>query len=263
MTPGVSIQGVTALAAWTLATGAADANYPVSNLADIVNVANVARVTPAAGIVSLKFNLTSAATIQFLAMVRHNAAAGSARFRLWSGPNQTGTNVVDSGSVSIWAGGAIVQGYSPCRPYVAPAAVSAQSGQIDFASLTGVLEMGALEISQWWPWPGVSEGADIGFSTRQADVVLAGGAAEAGDVFTPRIYNGQVDYLDLPTAQTTALDFQKMKSLRRPLVFVQDYDDPTTWGRGCFLARNSELPAMVGALYRHDRFQFRLSEHFR
>jgi hypothetical protein len=44
---------------------------------------------------------------------------------------------------------------------------------------------------------------------------------------------------------------------------VEDYNDQGSWPRTCFLARNTELPPLVGALYRHDKFQFRFKEHLR
>ncbi len=236
----------------------------VQNLADTVNNAQVTRLTPAAGAVAIGFNLSVASVVQLEALVRHNlVGAETVRFRLYSAANQGGSLLDDSGVISVWpGGGAAVAGLGQTRPYAAAAPQTALSGRIDFASLGGVLEIGALELAQWWPVY-ISPGAQIGFSTRAKDQSVIGGGAEAGDSFTPRTMSGQCDYLALTTTATTGLDFQGAVSKTKPFVWVQDYDDPTTWGRGCYPARNSDLPSIVGALYRHDRFQLRLVEHYR
>lgn len=264
MTPGVSLASVSSLATFSMITGTADANYGVANLADTVNNAKVARFTHAGGIVAFSFNLSAASLIQFAALVRHNlVGAETVRVRLYSGASLGGSLLADSGVISVWPSGAAVSGYGQTRPYVHTAAVTALSGRVDFAGISSTLEIGALELAQWWAITGVSPGAEIGIDTRAQDVALVGGGAEAADVFTPRIMNGQCDLMALATAATTGIDFQASLGKTKPFVWVQDYDDPTTWGRGCWPARNADLPPLVGALYRHDRFQMRFLEHLR
>lgn len=263
MTPGASFSSAASTATWTLVTGAGDANYPVANLSDLVNISKVCRVTPAANVAVLTFNLSAAAAVQFLGLVRHGfTGAETVRMRLYAGAGQTGAVLLDTGVISVWPSGAPVSGYSPSRPYVLTAEVTALSGRLDFAGLSS-FEIGGIEVARWLPLT-ISPGVQFGFDTRAADVALVGGGAQAGDMgFLPRVVNGQVDFMALATAAVTALDFQKLTGKGVPFVFVQDADDPTSWSRWCFLARNQELPPLVGATYRHDRFQLRLRESYR
>lgn len=264
MTPGVTYLSASSLASLAMITGSADANYPVQNLSDTVNNAKVARLTPAGGVVAFSFDLSAASLIQFVGLVRHNlSGAETVRIRLYSAAALGGSLLVDSGVISVWPSGAAVAGYAQTRPWVASAGpYTALSGRVDFASLGGVLEIGALELAQWWPVY-MSPGAEIGFITTAADEAIVGGGAEAGDTFVSRMMNGQCDFLSIATSATTGIDFQAAVGKSKPFVWVQDYDDPTTWGRGCWPARNADLPPIVGALYRHDRFQLRLKEHAR
>lgn len=260
---GASYASVASVAAWSVLTGSGDANYPASNLADLINIANVARVTPSAGAAALAFDVPAGSRLRFVGLARHNLlAAETMRIRLYSGPGRTGTLLFDSGVISVWPSGAGVSGYSPTRPYLLSGIVTAASGRLDFAGLTGTLEIGGVELANWFDWA-ISPGVTYGFDTRAADVALVGGGAEAGDLFIPRTVVGQIDFLALATAATTGLDFQKLTGKAQPFVFVQNYGDPTSWARFCFLAKNTDLPPMVGALYRSDRFQVRLAEWLR
>lgn len=264
MTPGVSYLSASSLATFAMITGSADANYGIQNLSDTVNNAKVARLTHAAGVVAFSFNLSAASLVQIMALVRHNlVGAETVRFRLYSAAALGGSLLADSGVISIWPSGAAVTGYAQTRPWVATAAVTALSGRVDFAGVAATLEIGALEMAQWWAIPGISPGAELGFITDATDEAIVGGGAEAGDTFIPRVMNGQCDFVALATSATTHIDFQAATSRSRPFVWCQDYDDPTTWGRGCWPARNIEIPPLIGALYRHDRVQLRLREHAR
>lgn len=269
MTPGVSIFSAAAAAAWTVANGSQDSNYPVQNLSDMVRVTNVFRGAPnGSGAVGIKFILPAPASIGFLAFIRHTMTAGNVRVRLWSdnNPDPTGNpgNIIyDSGTTLIWPiGSAPVKGYAATTPMILPSAFAAQSGYIIFSSQTGSIEVGALELAQFWEWD-TGEGTQVGFSTTMQDQFIVGGGLDTYGTFTPRMASGQIDYLPLVASAKIGLDFQRTTGYTRPFVFVLDYDNLPLWGRWVFLARNTDLPAMVGALYRVDRFQFRLKEHLR
>lgn len=264
MTPGVSYASISKDATFIVTTGTPDSDYPAQNLADTVNNTKVARITPDAGAVVININFVARAPVQALALVRHNlVGAETMQVALWSGPGQGGPILLVTGYFPVWPSGGAVDGFGQTRPYVSSQVYQAWSAQVAFAGLTGVLEIGAVEIGQWWPIA-MSPGAEIGFNTRAQDQALVGGGAEAGDIgFAPRVMNGQCDFVAMATAATTGLDFQSTTGRARPFVYVQDYDDPTTWGRGCWPARNLDLPPLVGVVYRHDRVQIRLQEHVR
>lgn len=264
MTPGVSTLSIASQGTWALFTGTGDANYPVANLTDLVRPSNVCRITPAAGAINIRITFPSSLSMQFLALVNHTLPAGATvRIRPTTGTNGSGTVLFDSGAIAVWASGAPLSGFKPTFPYLGPSLVSARSVQLDFASAgSSPVEFGAIEVGQWMPW-NIGEGIEVGFETRAADVTLVGGGAEAGDMPMARIANGQIDKLSLSTLYPQFLDFQKAQGKNKPFVYVEDLDDATTFARRCFLARNTDLPPLVGALYRSDRFQFRLREQMR
>lgn len=269
MTPGVSFNSRSSLATWATITGAFDANYPVGNLGDTIHPSMVSRATPSVGQVSVTFTLPAVSSLQFLALVRHNMLTSqSLRVRLFSSgaPNpatNAGAIVYDSTSVPVWPGGGAVTNYPGVRPLALPAALNVLSGLIDITGITGVLELGAVDIGLWWPWAGEGVGRQFGHSTRLKPIDLIGGAVDVISTWKPRTLTAEIPFIAMSTAATTGLDFQKLQGLSKPFVYVADYDDPTSWPRECALMRNSSLPPSVGQVYRSDKFQFKFIEHFR
>lgn len=269
MTPGVSIFSSVSVATWAVVNGTPNADYPAQNLADLIRPSKVMRITPSSGSCGVTFNFnTFTEQIQFIALVRHNASVGNWRVILWSDNNpdpvgNVGNIILNTGLVPIWpTGSARVTGYTPTTPLLLANPINVGSGRIDFSALSGTLEIGAVELSQFLEWD-ISPGVEFGLSTDMQEQPVVGGGSDVTDTLLPRIANGQIDFVPLANSSSFFIDFQQVSGKAQPFVFVQDYDDVTTWGRWCFLARNADLPPMVGALYRSDKFQFRLKEHTR
>lgn len=270
MTPGVSYLSQSAVAAFAAVTGPWDANYPVTNLGDVQMPSQVGRATPTGGQVTFTFTLPAAALVRFIGLVDHNmAAAESVRVRLFAtGAPDPATNggaiVYDSTVVSVWPGGSAASSlFRPTRPFVLPAVQSVISGRVDITGLGGTLQVGGVEIGQFWVWPGEASGRALGFKNRLNDVMLAGGGAAPLDGFVPRFLQGELSAVALASSQTEGFDFQRSTSKSKAFVYVQDYDDPTSWARECVLMRQQEISALVGKVYRHDSMQIRFIEHWR
>ena len=264
---GVSWDSVSPTTTFTGVVGTWSTDYPASNLADLRQITKVARVTHG-GNSAFTFLLASQVPIQFIGLVRHNMnALYTMRIRLYTDtnpdPSNTGALVHDSGAVSMWpGGGAPVTGYPATRPYVLPDPLTIRSGRVDFAGPSAILEFGGLEIAKWWAWPGLQPGKEFGFKTRSSPIDLLGAGAEPVEGGAPRILNGQ-QLFPMAVAATTGLDFQEAQRRGKPFVYVQEYLVPASWARTVMLATNAELPPSIGAIYRHDTFQFRFVEHNR
>lgn len=269
MTSGVSLYSRSAAATWGAVTGAWSTDYPVSNLGDLIFISKVARVTPAGGVVAFTFNLGAVQTIQFLSLVNHTILApATMRVRLFSdlNPDPVGNAaaiVYDSAATAVWPTGGPVASYPSQRPLrVSAAGLAVGSGRIDLAAVSGPIDIGGLEVSQFWAWD-LSPGKDFGFDSRDPSLQLATGPADGTDGWLPRVLSGQIDFLRLAEASTTGLDFQSTQGLAKPFMFVENLEDASTWARGAMLARNITTPLSSGVRTRHDKFQFRLREHWR
>lgn len=243
MRPGVSTASYSAGSTFAATSGTWSTDYPVTNLSDLADPGRVARV--AGGSASFTATLASASLVQIVALVGHTLAATDT-IRVQAGAYDSGT----------------VPAYAATRPFVFPAEISVSVVTVTLTFAAASVDIGALEIGRWWEWE-INASADAGYLDAGDDIQLLGGGSVGFETFRPRTYAGQISYLDLATSSTTGLDFQKLQGLTRPFVFVEDADDPATWGRSCFLARNSEVPPMVAALFNRDTFQFRLREHVR
>lgn len=260
MNPGVSMTSHSETATFASVTGTFASDYPVGNLADLVEIGEVARVTPSGSAAAFTAVLAASQSVQFVALVGHNLPAGaSVRVRTYSDAGLSSL-VADSGATTIPDP---VDGLAQTFPFLMDAAASVRSVRVDLAGLSGDVDMGGLEIASWFAFPYISTGAEAGLEEGPDDLELIGGGAAGAESELVRTYDGEIAYLSMSTATTTGLDFQKLKGLTRPFVFVEDYDDPDTWARGCFLAVNADLPPMVAQLYDADTFQFRLREHVR
>lgn len=270
MTSGAAMWSRGSSAVFSSVSGAWSADYPASHLSNLLDISKVARVVPAAGVAALKFVMPASADVQFVGLVRHNIPTGAAtmRIRLFSNNNpdpvaSAAYIVADSGVIPVWPAGAPIAGYpAPVRPHVFGAKVTAWSGRIDFTGLPAAVEIGGIDVGEWWTWD-FSPGREIGFDPRAPKVELAGGGLDVGTVWSPRIIRGQIDLLALKESATKGIDFQAFLGTSRPFTFVENYEDATTWSRKAMLVLNQELPPSTGALYRSDTFQFRLREHWR
>lgn len=259
MRSGVGSPSYASDAAFAAITGTFDADYPVDNLADTWAPSKVGRVTPSGAAAAFSAVLAADQTVRFAALVAHDLPSGATvRMRFYS-------DAALSVLVEDVAAAAIpdpVGGYVQTYPVLMSAAATVRGVRVDLAGLSGDAEIGALEIAGWWEWDNITAGANFGLKSGGDAIALVGGASAGGTGSLSRTYDGQVSYQDW-TASDTGLDFQKAQGLARPFVFVEDYSDPTSWPRSCFLARNTDLPPMVAQFYDRDHFQFRLMEHRR
>lgn len=241
---------------------------PISNAADIIRIFPPAMAT-AAGTRNVYFALAAPQSVQFLALVNHNLAAGDTmRVQLFSDANPDPVGnfahmIYDSGVISVWpGGGAPARNLNATRPHLLPAPLTIQSGRVQVGAAQQ-FAFGALEVAQWLELPGLGYNREFGLDDSSSTQAFVGGAEYQPDVITPRLINGQVDYWAISALTNLGIDFQKAVGQRQPFVWVEDIDDPLTWARRCVLVRNKSLPPMVGAIYRHDTFQLRLVEHIR
>lgn len=265
MTPGASYKSVVAGATATMGNGSADANYPAQNVTDLVNINRPARMTPSAGFIAIQMTWPAPVTAEFLAYIAHNRTGGSDLMRLQTYTDAAWTTgLVDSGNFACWPSGDAVAGYPSVRPYVFPAGPRTFQSCFVYVFCSTVVEIGGIELGSWLPLLGMGQGKEVGFTNRmQPTALIGGGSDEADAAFMPRILNAEVPYVSLGANLNPMIDFQNAQRRGKPFVYVEDYDDATSWPRRCFLARNKELPPSVGALYRSDRFQLRFIEHRR
>lgn len=259
---GVSDSNVTAPTI-TLLTGSADANYGVANLSDLLVPTKVARITPAGGVIAFKVVMAADHAAQMAALVNHTLPTdATVRVRFYS----------DAGASVLVTGGDLgpttipdpVDGYAQTFPAVMAAAQTVRAVRIDIASAgSDPIDFGGCEVAQWWELGGLTNSADVGFEDGAEDLQLMGGGAWGRQEYHPNLYSGEVAYMDSALSLTMGLSFLKNKALARPFVFVEDYADPASWPRTCYLASNADLPPFVAQLFDRDHVQLRLREHVR
>jgi hypothetical protein len=266
MRTGVGYPSYLADVTWT-SEGTWNANYPAVNAGVLNKPTQVARA-PGNANIAVRGTFSAARMVGFFALVNHNLPAG-ATFQVQGYSNTTPdgsatAKVYDSGVIQVWPTGGPVLTYTSVRPLVLPTPTSIRSFRIAIfpTSPNQVLELGGIEVSGWWEWDGISS-RDFGVASRDEDIELVGGASSTSRTWSPRILNGQLDYMKVGSKTETVQDFQREADLTLPFVFSLDVDAPATWPRTTFLAKNQELPPLVGALYRHDAFNFRFTEHWR
>lgn len=239
-------------------------DYPIDNAADLIRTSKIARRTTN-GVTTFSGEFPESRSVQALALIGHNLVpSAQVTLSFYAGPmTAPGAYVGGTGTLSPTGGQPHQSEYRRIMPIILPSPVTARSFYMTFNNLADPMELEAIEVGQLWEWPGISYGREIGVSVESEEISLVGGAAFHPETAAPRTISGQIDLLAMAKTSTTGLDFQKVMDLQRPFVWAEDFDDPATWTRRCLFARNVDLPAMVGALYRHDRFPIRMIEHMR
>lgn len=272
MKTGVLFPSHAADVTYTAISGGWAAAYPISNAAKLVEPSRIARAAAAGAAQVIGGVFSAARVVRAIALIGHQVPAGAGTLRLYlfsslgNDPSaNAGTMIFDSGDMAVWPGGSgPVDGYRATRPYVLPADMTARSFRLVLSGVAGVThELAGIEIGGFWQWPGISNGRELGVRAESGRTDYAGGASHVQGRGAPVVARGNIDLLAMKTTQTTGLDFQTAFDRQRPFVWAEDFDDPATWARKCLLVRNEEVPPMVGAMYRHDRFPVRLVEHLR
>jgi len=256
MRSGVSTASLADDGTFAVTTGTEDSDYPATNAGDLFDTGEVARIAPDTGTVVIERVLSADASVQFLALVEHNIPSGGAvQVEVFDDDSLTSL-AHDTGTVTIPDPTSDPQTF----PVLLDAAITARSIRVTVTGLTDDLELGGLEIGQFWEWPWITAGLEAGFDIGGSEQVLAGGGSYGAEGEDFRTRTLQVSYLDLAVSSTTGLDFQKLQGLTRPFVYVEDYDAPASFPRDCFLAVNEDTPLMSAAIFDKDNVQFRLRE---
>jgi len=269
MRSGVSFPSYGAPAVWAGVTGAWEADYPVTNLADLLSIRRVARATNGA-LRAFTFILPAAKPLKFIGMAHHNADKTSTmRIRLFSDNNpdpvgNAGAIVHDSAVMNVFPTGAAPNLLNPqLRPYLLNEAVTARSGRIDLSANSNPWVIGGFELSGFWEWTDVAVPRAFGVASGDSVVEMANSVNHTMAGWSPRIVSGARASITQAEADTTALDFQLEKKTSNPFVWVWDAADPSTWDREAFLVTNNTLPVTTALAYPKAAFSFDFKEHLR
>lgn len=245
---------------WAIGAGsnAMDPDFPIQNLSAIDQPAKVARQAAPGG-QNLYFDLGGIRSVDFLAVVNHNAPAGGIfSVTLYAGANQTGGTVHATGNLQFTADS---NAFTRVRPIRLPAPVMAGSGVIVLPVNPVAWEIGAVEIGRFWEW-NVEVPRGIGIDSRST-VTESAGVAHVTKQWGPRIFTGERELIAQEEVDTTFLDFQRDMGLSKAFVWCSAVDDPDTWAREAVLVTNNALPAAASPEYDVGRMGFSFREHLR
>lgn len=268
MRTGIGYPSMTSEAVWSAQYGVWQDNYPPSALGDLQRPSKPARITNNSPI-DVKAVFPTARPVQLFALVDHNLPVGSnVLIQAYSNtsPDGSAAGLVLEQAFEAWpAGTAPVEGRRSIRPLILSAPVTIRSLRIIFVPTVAhpTISIGAIEVSGFWEWAGISPGKELLFESKEPASKIVGGMEVVRPGRVQRQVNGQIDYVKVGGKTNTVLDFQRDMDLDRPFIFAPDFDDPASWSRHCFLAKNLQVPPLTGALYKHDRFVFRFGEHWR
>jgi|SRR5882762_7166833 len=272
MRSGVSFPSYATLPTWTLQAthGTADADYPLANLTDLVNIREIFKTTT--GACWLQFNLAAAQVLQFLAIAHHNGDAGdTVRVQLWSdnNPDPVGNlanRVYDSGTISLFPGASDqIALYPQVFPLLfSTAGLSIQSGLVNLSgNAAGSWQIGAIELAGWYQMDGTSISRSFGLKANDQVSAQPFGTDHVQAQFNPRIIGLTREMTDQSENATTAVDFQLEKRTDYPFVWVNDIDDADTYQREAILVRNSKLTPPKMSAYPVGKLAFDFQEHLR
>lgn len=264
MRSGVSYPSYSADATYTMLIGAANASYPVANLADIYNIRTVFKAS-GAGAVGFTLLFPASRTIQLLTLLHHNSPAnGTVRYRLFSdnNPDPVGNAahmIHDSGLITLQTSTYFAQS----QPYRLSAAMSVRSARVDLSGNPSPWSIGGLDLSGFWEWQDVAVPREFGIKSNDVTASQPFGVDHMMSQFGPRQIRGTRELVDQSENLTTALDFQLAVKTSKPFVWVWDAADSTTFARECILVRNARLnpPQMLD--YPAGRQAFDFIEHLR
>lgn len=254
----VGFPSYSSITTWSSITGTWDANYPVTNLADLLRLRRVAKAT-SSGAVALSFTLASAQTIGLVSLAHHNLSAlATVRLRLYS--DVLTTEVYDSGLISPPAP---VANYAQMLPMLIPIPRAALTGRLDITPYSGDPDvlLGAVDVAQAYLWSDVTTSQQRGFVPSGQRIAQAGGGDANMRQWSPRTFIGERDVVTRAEIESTILDFQKYAGLSNPFAFVRDIDDPTVWPRESYLARNKPISNSVINGPENGKHAFAFNEH--
>jgi hypothetical protein len=246
---------------WTAVTGAWSAGYPLSNVADLINLRRPG-VASAAGARSISFILPASGLIGMVALIHHTLVAGdTVRVRLYSNNNPVASNTANLVSDSTTIVPALSPYYPALLPVVPGAAITAMSGLIDITT-SQTVQIGAVEVAGFYNWYDTDRSRTFGFDTQDQRLAQPGGIDANMRQWSPRVIQGKRTLVSRTTElDTTWIDFQATMRLAQPFVWLWNADDTTTWPREAFMAKNQPLANAVATADPAGVLTFNFEEH--
>ncbi|MCM8736015.1 hypothetical protein M5E06_17925 [Azospirillum sp. A1-3] len=260
------------------------ATYPVTNLGSLP-LAQVWRSASAdAADTQFTATLDRARGVRLLALVGHNISLlGKIRVRLYSDTDLTAL-LYDSGWIDAWPvvytpdqleweddnwwsgqyADLEITGYRWTRPLWLDAQVLARGIKVEVDDTTnsaGYIECGMFEVSQGWQ-VGInfSYGAQYGFRFRSQSVEAIGGAKYFERRDKPRVFKGQISYLEREEAMAKAFEHQRQMDIDTPFLWMPDPTSTTNLLREVFLARNVDPGLMAYSTFNRDQVPLAFEE---
>lgn len=259
-------------ATFTQPAGASSSGtYPVTNLGSLP-LAQVWR-SSSASTTNAQFvaTLDKQRGVRLVALVGHNISlVGKIRVRLYSDTGMASL-LYDSGWIDAWPvvyawdqleweddnwwSGQYTDlettGYRWTRPLWLDKQYLARAIKVEVSDTTnaaGYIECGMFEVAQGWQ-VGINfgYGAQYGFRFRSQSVEAIGGAKYFERRDKPRVFKGQISYLDRDEAMAKAFEHQRQMDIDTPFLWMPDPTSTTNLLREVFLARNVDPGLMTYA----------------
>lgn len=217
----------------TLTSGTADADFPVSNLANPREPRRLFKAS-ASGAISLLAVLPATQQVEFVCLTDHNAInAATYRIRSWS--DAAATALLDDSGTLAFSIGANTQ-FRKNTPYALPAAVGARAVTVDLSDIGTAWKIGALVISGALWFDAVSK-REVGVVGGDEVAQRAGPAQHATRLFSPRVVTLGRDNRTYSGEGFAVLDMMRDRGTADPFVVALAYDEPASWERGVALVR--------------------------
>jgi hypothetical protein len=227
-------------ATFAMVSGAAHADYPVTNLSDAGEILRPLQAS-AAGAIAFSCVLAADQEIELLTLAHHNAEDGETyRFRSYSDAGMTA--LVDDSTALAFDVDATAD-FPQVTPYRLPSAMTVRAIRVDLSAQTAAWQIGAFIPSGFWDLS-EHDARALGLMPKDGRLDVGDGVTHGTRQFSPRMITLGNSLIDWTTEGRTFHDFQRDVKCAEPFVFVRDYGDATTWPRECVLVRNRTLPAL-------------------
>jgi hypothetical protein len=268
----------------TFSGGAWDADYPASNL-KIEPLAQVARTTDLV-LTNTQFaaTLDKPRGIRLLALVRHNLSLDALiRIRIYDDAGMTAL-LYDSGWIDVWpevyAPDQLeweddnwwsrkyttdeITGYIWSRPFWLDQLYLGTAIKVELDDQTNsdsVIDVGMFEVAQGWQvGTNFEYGAQYGFRGRTSQEEADGGVKYFTRKDKPRVFKGNIGFLDRDEAKAKAFEHQRQMDIDIPFFWFPAPDDTFNWLRDAFLAKNTDMGLLGYASHNRDSVPLNLEE---
>jgi hypothetical protein len=246
-------------ASFAMITGAADADFPVANLADLKRIRRVFKASASGGI-AFSCELAADHSVEFVGLLHHNGTNGTSyRIRCYSDAGMT-TLVDDSGSLSFSISADAL--FPAVTPYALPSPQTVRAVRVDLGNTGVAWQIGALEVSGLWDFEPVAK-RELGISPNDEVSRHADGASHATRLFSPRVVGSGRELITAATDGATFRDFLKANGRSEPFVWTRAYEDAASWQREAILMRNASLPQLSRQASTLADFDLAFVEHLR